>query len=71
MCVSYRGGKSGCEGHLQVALQAQQSRNQDEDLCNVLKGIPVLGEREREKERRGDSDIRHVIVVDSLLLATG
>ena len=63
MCVcvcaysSHRCGQSGSKGHLQVAFQAKQGWNQDEDLCDVPESFPVLmnrqegGERVRKKEK--------------------
>lgn len=35
-------GQAGCQRHLQVPLQAQQSRNQDKHLSHVFEDVPVL-----------------------------
>lgn len=47
--LTYRCGEPRSQGHLQVPLQSQQGRNQDEDLCDVLEGLPVLPARGRER----------------------
>lgn len=48
-CVSHRCGQPGGQSHLQVSLEAEQSRNQDEDLCDELERLPVL-----QMTHRGD-----------------
>lgn len=40
--LSYSSRETRCESHLQVSLQPDQSRYQDEDFCDHLKHVPVL-----------------------------
>lgn len=42
MFVPHRRRQPGGERHLQVPLEAEQRRNQDEDLSNVLERSPML-----------------------------
>lgn len=40
--MSHRCGQPGGQRHLQVSLEAEQRGDQDEDLRDVLEGLPVL-----------------------------
>lgn len=40
--TTHSSGEASCQGHLQVSFESNQSRNQDENLCDHFEDLPVL-----------------------------